>query len=398
MSKSKVFLVRGARGESPERLDVIAKALYDRVNPEHQMVDSVVLKVHVGEIGNDGTDLKSHMRPEWVRAFVNPVRSDGASQIFAADSTPTYVFGERSTVAGHKKVAELHGFTSERMGIQFSVADESGTQVIPNQRLNGIHIPELFHNVGKSGGYAVVLSHFTGHELYAFGGALKNLGMGFVGKDTKAAIHHFKAVVDQDKCLGDVCGKCIEVCAHDAISYVSKPGEEGKQVAYATQADCYGCMGCLRDCESGAMGLDFGKLGDISTPKGKKEVGEYVTDSLIIAANEVTKVFEPGHMLFVTDLTEITGFCDCDSPVLHDHGPISLAKDIGYLASTDPVALDKACIELVQQHTTPDEWHELCGVKPFYFPIALTQQIDKAVELKMGNKQYDLIQVSLPPS
>lgn len=393
---SEVFFVPGVRSEPVAKLDAIAEALYNSINPKHEIADTAMLKVHVGEIGNDGTEIHTHMRPDWVKPFANLVRRDGATRIFAADSIPTYVFGKRSTLAGHQGVAKRHGFTPANIGVEFIVAAESGRIEIPNTHGGGLHriyMPKLFHDVAVNAGYAIVLSHFKGHEIYTFGGALKNLGMGFVGKETKAAIHHFKAIVDYEKCQG--CLTCIDFCTHNAITKIAHPREAETSAAQVNQDSCYGCMGCLRACDYGAIGLNFGALGNIDTPEGKDKIGRYVTDSLIVAAKGVTNVFQPGHMLFVTDLTEITVFCDCDSPVLHDlkqsEGHLLLANDIGYLASTDPVALDQACIDLVQRETPEKKWHELCQVRPSYFPVALKQQIAKAVELKIGTDKYELI-------
>jgi len=399
MGKPKVFFVRGTRNESVERLKQIAQVFYGLIQaPENMFESSAVIKTHVGEIDLDGTDLKTHTRPELVDAFGEVLRKHNAIDVVAADSLPTYTFGHRKTVDGHIRVATAHGFINDRIKTPFVVADAKGVKTLDNDRLGKVHIPQLFYDYAKAAGYVLMLTHFTGHELLVYGGALKNMGMGLVGKETKARIHGFKATVDLEKCIG--CGECAPACSYEAISYVDGPEHK---LATVDIDKCLGCMGCLPSCGEHALGLDFKRLGDDDSAAGR---AIYATDSLIEGSYEAGKIWEPRHMFFGTDLTGITVFCDCDTQVLHKlqegGGQQFLCKDIGYLASTDPVALDQACIDLVQQQmmlegaeNPVERWHKLCHVMPNYFRRALTRQVERAVELGMGQKEYELVTVQL---
>jgi len=334
------------------------------------------------------------MRPDFVRPFVKLAKKDGVTEIVLTDSDPNYSFGRRSTSAGHRGVAWRHGFTKRNIGAKFVVANEFGHMVLKNDRLGQVEIPKVYYDTANRKGYGIILTHFTGHQVYAFGGALKNLGMGLVGANTKGRIHHFKASIDADLCKS--CYDCIDACTHDAIAAVSKKKGAPAQV---NEADCRGCFSCLNSCNYGALSMKMGSAGNITTVKGRKQAGEYVTDSLIIAAQEATNVFEEGHLLYITDLTKMTVYCDCDSvmkgKLTRGHIAQYLGNDVGYLASTDPVALDNACINLIKRSISTDRWHELCGTQGFYFPNALTHQINAAVELGMGNKGYRLVQLDI---
>lgn len=309
MVKPKVFFIKGTRNDSPERLKQIAKVFYGSIEaPEDFLGAQAVIKTHVGEIDLDGTDLKTHTRPELVDAFGWLLRKHKATKVVAADSTPTYTFGHRKTVEGHIRVATEHGFINDKIETPFVVADAKGVKTLDNDRLGKVHIPQLFYDYAKAAGYVLMLTHFTGHELLACGGALKNMGMGLVDKETKARIHGFKATVDKEKCTG--CEECAPTCSYGAISYV---GELNDRKASVDIEACLGCMSCLPYCNDGALGLDFKRLGDDHTAEGR---AKYATDSLIEGSYEAGKIWEPNHMLFVTDLTAITAFCDCDTQVL----------------------------------------------------------------------------------
>lgn len=273
------------------------------------------------------------------------------------------------------------------------VADTDGCVLINSARSGLIRIPRLFCRIGDRGGSALVLSHFKGHEIYAFGGTLKNLGMGFVGRQTKADIHHFKAGVDSEKCRG--CRKCVKACTHRAIEF-----DEDEKVAFVNPDICLGCFMCLGSCQHGALSMTMGELEEIKGPRAKEIIGKHITDALILSAKQATNIFQPGHLLYVTDLTRITAYCDCDvgarATLVKRHLPrYLLRQDIGYLASTNPVALDQACVDLVIAQIGEDTWHKRHSAFPFYFPVALHCQTEMAEELGMGTRKYNLIELSI---
>ena len=379
MTQSQVFLVRGTRHESQKRLDGIANALYNRIRPEHGLSQSVLVKVHVGEIKNDGHEITTHMKPEWVRSFVNVAKRDGAVNVNMADSTVNYAGTKRTTPDGHMEVAREHGFTFENTGACFTVADHLGYVSLPSKRFGEIHIPGVFYEAAMGAQDVLILSHFKGHEIFGYGGAIKNWGMGFVGRQTKADIHLLKALVDAEKCEG--CGDCVDACTHGFITLDEK--------AYVDPASCYGCFACLSSCKNGALD------GSLNGHPMTEQDAVYIRDSLVIAAKEASALFK-GHLLYVTDLTRLTAFCDCDvgarmKLIDGGHPEFLTQEDVGFLASTDPVALDQACLDLAKPLIGEQKWHQALSVFGFYRPIDLGHITQKAEELGMGSTSYKLV-------
>ncbi len=298
------------------------------------------------------------------------------------DSTVNYANTYRGTPEGHKELARMHGFSEGAVGVPFVVADEDGCKTIRDKMLGDMQIPNLFHKVAQGDGYMLALTYFTGHCQFGFAGVLKNLGMGFVGRETKARTHKtYIATVDDEKCVG--CGVCVDICNH---GYITLSEDDGKKAR--VDPGCLACAICVGACEYDALSLG---------PREAKEpekVGEKTYDLMIMVANGVSKIFKPGHLLHIVDLTNVTIYCDCDVRAMKHHD--ILAKDIGYLASTDPVALDRACMDLILKECSEDQWHEkLLSVFPYYRAIPLSRQIDTAARLGMGNKQYKLHEIPL---
>jgi uncharacterized Fe-S center protein len=394
MNESNVYFVPGRRNESPEHLEEIAQVLYSKIRPREGLSGPAFVKIHVGERDIfDGTLIDTHIRPDFVRPFVKLISRDVES-IVTTDSTPNYSNQQRSKVQGHRALAWEHGFRKQDIGARFVVADAQGNMTWKHDRLGKIEMPRVYYDTALMGGWGIILTHFTGHEIYAFGGNIKNLGMGLVGSDTKGLIHHFKANVDQKLCKG--CYKCMDKCTFDAIKKVSN---ESRAPVYVGEPDCKGCATCIPACNYGALDMNMGTVGNRKTIRGRKAAGEYITESLVIAAKEVVNQFQPEHLLYVTDLTKMTVYCDCDAPlkaeILKKRCAQYLGRDRGYLASTDPVALDKACIDLIKQSITTAQWHKRCGTRPFYFPVALNQQVNMAAEIGLGNKQYQLVTINV---
>lgn len=190
----------------------------------------------------------------------------------------------------------------------------------------------------------VVVSHFKGHEVAGFGGAIKNLGMGCAANAGKREQHTTRPFVVAEKCI--TCGACMNACPEHAID------------------------------------LDWQDDGVVFVEK----LAEYAAGAV---ANKTGKAF------YINFLTNITPHCDCTP-----WNDIPFVPDIGILASRDPVALDKACYDLVNaaagvkgslllDHHEPEE-EKFTRVWPGTSPEL---QLEAAEEMNVGRREYNLVEI-----
>lgn len=170
----------------------------------------VAIKMHFGEKGN-----LAFLRPNYAKAVADYVKERGGKP-FLTDCNTLYV-GSRKNALEHLDTAYENGFNPLCTGCQTIIADGlKGTdeELLPVP--NGEFVQEA--KVGKALADADVvfsLTHFKGHEMAGFGGAIKNVGMGGGSRAGKMEQHSDgKVQVDQAKCVG--CGRCVNICAHGA--------------------------------------------------------------------------------------------------------------------------------------------------------------------------------------
>lgn len=275
------------------------------------------VKIHFGERGGH-----AFIRPHFVRVFVDALKEFGAKP-FVTDANTLYV-GGRSNSVDHLETALGHGFGSEVTGAPLIIADglTGKSEVGVKVDRGGIKTAWIGADFMAADG-VVVLSHVKGHELTGFGGALKNLGMGAASRRGKLDQHSdLKPKVKAKKCIG--CRRCFTQCAHQAIFM-----EEKK--AHINTDKCVGCASCIPVCPKEAILIPW----DADAPKFMKKMMEYSKAALSSKGERA---------LYVNFVTNLSPLCDC---VNHSDAPI--ASDIGILASSDPVALDLASAELVNQ-------------------------------------------------
>ncbi len=221
--------------------------------------DNIAVKLSTGE-----PPASNYLDPDLIRDLVEHV--DGT----IVECNTAYG-GSRSETAMHYQVAEDHGFTD--LGKGFVIMDEDGeSMILPvegGQRLTENYVGAHF---GDFDGF-LVLSHFKGHMIAGFGGAIKNISIGIGSQEGKNLIH--------------TAGR----------SHTSWFG--GEQDAFL---------------------------------ESMADAGKSVVDAL------------DGNILFVNVMNRLSIDCDCNGrpaePDIHD---------IGILASTDPVALDQACLDLIYE-------------------------------------------------
>jgi uncharacterized Fe-S center protein len=219
----------------------------------------------------------------------------------------------------------------------------------------------------------LVLSHFKGHELAGFGGAVKNLAMGCAPRIGKREQHCIRFRVEPKKCVG--CGECERVCPVDAPKLTEK-------VAGIDAEVCIGCGECLTVCPKKAMFIDW-----------RTEIVPFMERLVEYARGAVAG--KEGKVGYINFLVNVTPDCDCaawsDTPIV---------PDIGFLASTDPVALDRACLDLVNAQTgCPDcklEFGHEAGTDKFTALWKWTRPdvtFSHGQAVGLGTPRYELIRI-----
>jgi uncharacterized Fe-S center protein len=339
------------------------RTLFSRVANVVSAGDSVAVKVHMGEYGGS-----AYLRPPIVRRVCDLIKEAGGKP-FVTDTTALYPVG-RFTARQYLATAACNGFTEESVGVPVVIADGKrgydGEWVdIPRQvsdcSLDKIKIAKEIFNADSM----VVLSHVKGHELSGFGGSIKNVAMGCVTKESKAAQHRVnRGVIDLSKCTG--CGQCVEACAFKALSLI-------QEKVVRDEEKCTNCNNCLYLCPEGVFSLP---------PQAKERFQVYLAH----AAAGVLSRFQ-FKVAFVNFIQDVTPLCDCATP-----SGLPVIPDIGILASTDVVAIDKASLDLIAQSKpvgkfanirAPDILGEINGTDSLV-------QIRTAWELGLGNTEYQL--------
>jgi uncharacterized Fe-S center protein len=342
------------------------RTLFPRVANVVAPGDSVAVKVHMGEYGGS-----AYLRPPIVRRVCDLIKEAGAKP-FVTDTTALYPAG-RFTASQYLATATYNGFTEESMGAPVVIADGEqgydGEWVKPPKRVSDCSLDKI--KIAREifdADSMIVLSHLKGHELSGFGGSIKNVAMGCVTKESKAAQHRVnRGVIDFSKCTG--CGQCVEACAFKALSLL-----EEKMVR--DEEKCMNCNNCLYTCAEGVFSL----------PLRAKEVFQVY---LAHAAAGVLSRFH-SKVTFINFVQDVTPLCDCATP-----SGLPVVPDIGILASIDVVAIDKASLDLIAQSkpigkfasvSSPDILGKINSTDSLI-------QIRTAQELGLGNTEYQLYAV-----
>jgi len=354
--KSKVYFISVKNSNNLQGVNEKLKVLLDesKVLAFVPRESKVVLKVHFGEEGNTG-----FVRPEHLRVICDEITSRGSS-VFLSDANTLYR-GRRLNSNDHLKLAYEHGFIKTITGVDVIIPDDTKkenviTVEIDQKFIKSAKIARIFTDTDA----LIAVSHFKGHILTGFGGALKNIGMGCATRGGKLAQHCDVApVVHSDRCVG--CGECEIICPAAAIMLKNKK-------SVVDSAKCIGCASCLAVCPTMAMFIDFA-------------AGDKVQDKMVEYSWAVLK--DKRHKSgFINFAIKINKECDCwgtDNP--------RIAPDVGILASCDPVSIDKASFDLVNKACGKDIFKtvhpEQNGIK----------QLRYAQEIGLGSLDYELIEL-----
>ena len=279
---------------SPEGLMSIYKAL------GREASGKVAVKVHMGEPGGN-----NYLNPDLVKDLVLSV--DGTF----VDSNTAYG-GLRANTAAHMQAAEDHGFTAYT---SVDILDSEGEINLPIK--NGKHLKEdVVGSHYENYDFIIVLSHFKGHSMGGFGGAIKNMSIGFASTRGKNLIHT-AGLYETNKWLSG---------NYSQLDFLESMAEAAKAIA--------------------------------------DDAGD--------------------NILYINVMNNLSVDCDCDS----SPAAPSLA-DIGILASLDPVALDKACVDLI--HSADEK--ESNTLRMRIKARQGTHTLDYAEELGVGSQKYELVMI-----
>jgi uncharacterized Fe-S center protein len=233
--------------------------------------------------------------------------------------------GERDTKEKYLNTAVKNGFAEATVGAPVVITDDEDKQeIIPiSNRINDCELEQAkVPSLLLESPCILVVSHVKGHDLTGFGGALKNVGMGCVSSETKRA-QHFVNMPQFNNSDCDGCGKCIESCPTDAIKLVNETVE--REVS-----ECISCGTCLFRCP----------LHCWVWPAGSKEKLQVY---MAHVASAVLSEYK-GRIGFVNFVQDVVPHCDCAAP---SGQPV--VQDVGIVFSFDPVAVDKASLDLVDR-------------------------------------------------
>lgn len=366
---SKVFFADMRASHKENLFDKIAKlltmcGLAQRVNEG----DLTAVKIHFGEKGNS-----AFIRPIFARRVVDELKKLGAKP-FLTDSSTLYP-GERKEAISALACGIENGFAYAVVNAPLIISDGLRGVTETTVPVQGELLKEVYIGTEIMEADALVaMSHFKCHELTGFGGAIKNLGMGCASRKGKLVQHSTVApVVTAKHCTG--CGLCIRACAHDAIRIADG-------VAQIDAIKCAGCSRCITVCPTKAVAIQWNEAADLVM----KKMAEY-------ALGAVTN--KQGKTVYLNFITQVSPACDC-----YGHCDAPIVNDIGICASTDPVALDQACADLVNQARGNQDSALTSGHEPggdkfrgVWPEIPWQVQLEHGEKVGLGSRAYELVRL-----
>jgi uncharacterized Fe-S center protein len=328
----------------------------------------VAIKVHFGEKGNT-----AYIRPNFVRHMVERIKSLGAYH-FLTDSNTLYA-GTRSDSVSHLNTAIENGFAYSVVNAPIIIADGLRGASYSSIRIDQEIVKTAYIGTDIAEADALIsLAHFKGHELSAFGGTIKNLGMGCAARRGKMVQHaDLSPKITRKKCVG--CGQCVEHCSQSALSLRDQKAEIDLK-------KCVGCGECILICENKAIDVRWNR--DMAL--FQKKIVEYA--SAVLKAKK-------GRAAFLNFLTQISPACDC-----YGHSDAPIVADLGVLASADPVAIDQASVDMVNRQKALEgtclATHREAGEDKFrglYPKVDWTVQLDYGEKIGLGMRDYELISI-----
>lgn len=352
-AKSKVYLKRVDDWSSVENVSEALLSIWYQIATEEfiKKDEFLAIKLTFGEEGTSG-----YIKPEWLCGLIGFLKQETQNLFFI--ETNTLYREKRSNAVGHLQVAHSHGYDIQRLGIPIIIGDGLRGRDSQGVAVKGEHFESV--KLAKSlceTDALICLSHLTGHCQSGLAGSLKNLGMGCASRAGKLQ-QHSKTLPDViiEKCIG--CGSCMKICPANAIGI-------RKKKAVLVKERCIGCGECTIACRTGAIEIKY----DENLVKFQEKMVEYALG---------VKNAMNSRLICINFLCNITKNCDCMS-----RGETPVAPDIGVVGGNDPVAVDKASLDLAG----PDVF------KNIYPEIDPLIQIRHAEKIKLGLSDYELVEV-----
>jgi len=327
----------------------------------------VAIKLHMGEPGN-----LAYIRPNLAAVVVRMVKEKGGKP-FLTDCNTLYM-GKRANAVDHLNSAMENGFNRIAVGCDVIIADG----LRGNEQREVLIEKELCRTAKIGSAIAdaevvISLSHFKGHDLTGFGGALKNLGMGSGSRCGKMEMHaSSQPTVNRRKCVG--CGQCVKNCPEQAISL------DEKKRAVIDHQKCVGCGQCVAVCRYGAPEVEW----EDSSEVVNKKIAEYAY-----------AVVHGKPSLHISVIMDVSPNCDC-----WPFNDVPISPDIGFAASKDPVALDMACAQLVNeaavgQGSVLDVKGDVKGdkFKAVHPSTDWMTGVEHAQRIGLGKKEFELVRL-----
>lgn len=316
MGKSKVFFSDFRTKPFGDGLPIKLKKLIKKAGLGAIDLDKkfVAIKMHFGELGNI-----SFLRPNYARAVADTVKEFGGVP-FLTDCNTLYP-GSRKNAIEHIECAYLNGFTPMTVGCPVIIGDGlKGTDDISVPVVGGEYIKEaLIGRAIMDADVFISLSHFKGHEMTGFGGAIKNIGMGCGSRAGKKEQHiNGTPIIKEELCRG--CRRCQRECANSGLVF-----DAGRKKMTIDRNHCLGCGRCLGACNFDAILFE-----------------NYAANAeLNCRMAEYAKAVVDGRPNFhISLIVDVSPNCDC-----HCENDAPIIPNIGMFASFDPLALDQACID-----------------------------------------------------
>jgi uncharacterized Fe-S center protein len=349
-----------------------------------------MIKTHFGNWGNT-----NYIRPAYVRKVVDLVKDAGGVPFITETCGLGYGaggrYGGRTTAMEYLSMAAHHGFTEASMGAPLMMADGYwGVDV----RTVGIEGGEFVEDVDVASAVfdsdiVIMLTHAKGHGLCGLGGSLKNLGIGLVGKRGKSKMHFGgDFTIDAEKCLGPECGKCIPVCPVNCISMNDKAAIDNDR--------CMGCAHCRSVCQS----VVKAKAVKVIWRANEEQAAVFVENAVGVVDSIGRDKF-----YYINLAIDISDKCDC-----WNVGAALLVHDIGIFGSKDPLAIDQATLDAINDAVpNPDSAVAglECGEPKFMTAHAckdksgeiihlVANQLAHADKMGLGSREYELVTITKP--
>lgn len=289
--------------------------------------------------------------------------------------------GSRKNALEHLTCAWINGFTPLTVGCPILIGDGlKGTDDVAVPVNGGEYVKEA--RIGRAvmdADVFISLTHFKGHEMTGFGGAIKNIGMGCGSRAGKTEQHiGGKPHVVEELCRG--CRRCRKECANDGLEF-----DEAKKKMHVNHDNCKGCGRCLGACNFDAIVFD----NYLANKELNCRMAEY--------AKAVIDGRPHFHIAIVAD---VSPNCDC-----HCENDVPIIPDIGMFASFDPLALDQACVDACLK-AEPLPGGQLANNikqskeadKSDYFTVSNPASewkscLEHAEKIKLGTRHYEIINV-----